>query len=127
MLSNAMAFYGCMALLFIVCVKTDTNPPRIAENCQERIDECKKMATNDAEILFNQIDIAKCFSSFVCKESEDGLRIKAMFDYGRTISMEGDELYQDGFVRTGSSSLAVIISVSYKTLIISSVTAFLLA
>ncbi|CAL1542408.1 unnamed protein product [Lymnaea stagnalis] len=127
MLSNAVAFYGCMALLFIVGVNTDTITTRIAENCQESIDECKNIATNDAEIIFKQRNIAECFTSFVCKDSEDDLRMKSMFDYGRTLPRKDDVLFQDRFVRTGSSNLVVIIGVSYETLIISSVTAFLLA
>ncbi|CAL1542410.1 unnamed protein product [Lymnaea stagnalis] len=126
MLSNAVAFYGCMALVFIWGVNTFVHTLETVENCLERIEECKKIATTDEEMVKRQMDLAECFTRFMCKDSEDDARIREMLDLGRRISMVAEKFANPG-IDPRPSSLALTISSSYKTLVISAVTALLIA
>ncbi|CAL1542412.1 unnamed protein product [Lymnaea stagnalis] len=138
MLPNAVVFYGLMALLCIVGVNTDTEGPKIVENCQERTGACRKIATKDDEIVEKEKEIVSCFMAYVCKGEEDEHRVKALMEYGGKVadSKLGPFIPETGNmgefgphpgVTDKPTNMAVIISVSYKTLVASAVTMFLLA
>ncbi|CAL1542409.1 unnamed protein product [Lymnaea stagnalis] len=113
--SNAVVFLGCMALSFISGVSADDHTVEVVENCQAAIDKCSKIATTDDEIVKKQDEIATCFSSFICKDSNDESRMKTLLAYGVRIA------------NAESLNLALTISVFYTPLILSTVTAFVLA
>ncbi|CAL1542411.1 unnamed protein product [Lymnaea stagnalis] len=138
MLPDAVIFYGLMALICIVGVHTDVEDAQIVENCQERIDECRKIEITENEIVENGKAAVMCFMAFVCKPEEDELRMNALMAFGGKIAnsqmgpsipetWNKEEFGPYPGVTYKPTNMAVIISFSYKTLVASAVTMFLLA
>ncbi|CAL1542413.1 unnamed protein product [Lymnaea stagnalis] len=128
MLPNAVVFYGLMALLCIVGVNTDTEGPQIVDNCQERTAACRNIATTVDEIVKKEKEIVSCFMAYVCKFEEEEHRVNALMEYGGKIEgSKMDPSIPETGVTDKPTNMAVIISVSYKTLVASAVTMFLMA